>query len=91
MLPRAIKNLSLRRMKWRQPVGKLVGWNKRYEDKTISVGRNKRYEDKTISDGRNKRYEDKTISVGDDLLLRRLEATLTRHVRNQNLIDRMKV
>ena len=65
MLPRAIKNLSLRRMKWRQPVGKLVGWNKRYEDKTISVG--------------------------DDLLLRRLEATLTRHVRNQNLIDRMKV
>ena len=65
MLPRAIKNLSLRHMKWRQPVGKLVGWNKRYEDKTISVG--------------------------DDLLLRRLEATLTRHVRNQNLIDRMKV
>ena len=78
MLSRALKNLSLRRMKWRQPVGKLVGWNKRYEDKTIS-------------DGRNKRYEDKTISVGDDLLLRRLEATLTRHVRNQNLIDRMKV
>ena len=78
MLPRAIKNLSLRHMKWRQPVGKLVGWNKRYEDKTISVGR-------------NKRYEDETISVGDDLLLRRLEATLTRHVRNQNLIDRMKV
>ena len=65
MLSRALKNLSLRRMKWRQPVGKLVGWNKRYEDKTISVG--------------------------DDLLLRRLEATLTRHVRNQNLIDRMKV
>ena len=25
MLPRALKNLSLRRIKWRQPVGKLVG------------------------------------------------------------------
>ena len=62
--PRALKNLSLRRIKWRQPVGKLVAWNKRYEDETISAG--------------------------DDLLLRRLEATLTRHVRNQNLIDRMK-
>ena len=62
--PRALKNLSLRRIKWRQPVGKLVGWNVRHETETVSVG--------------------------DDLLLRRLEATLTRHVRNQNLIDRMK-
>ena len=64
MLPRTLKNLSLRRIKWRQPVGKLVGWNVRHETETVSVG--------------------------DDLLLRRLEATLTRHVRNQNLIDRMK-